>query len=211
MLKEKVRLVLVDNHPIVLEGLKALFGTSDNYQIQSFSVCREFRQYLRKNAKDIDLVLIDTELKDTCGIDICREIKNANSSIKVIALSSQTGQSTILQLLQYGASGLLLKSDAANLILDRVEAALSGDIVFSDDVKKILASPVDKEHHIPALTKREKQLLELLAQGKTTTLIAQELFLSKYTVDTYRKNLLQKFGVKNTSELLMLLVQEKLL
>jgi DNA-binding CsgD family transcriptional regulator len=68
-----------------------------------------------------------------------------------------------------------------------------------------------KTKPLPSLTKREKELLQLLAAGKTTAAIADELCLSKYTVDTYRKNLLQKFEVKNTAGLLMLLVQEKML
>uniref|UniRef100_UPI003219710F response regulator transcription factor n=1 Tax=Chryseobacterium sp. TaxID=1871047 RepID=UPI003219710F len=79
--------------------------------------------------------------------------------------------------------------------------ALSGDIVFCNETKQIISRPSQNELPIPRLTKREKQILQLVAQGKTSNIIAEELFLSPLTVDTHRKNLLQKFQAKNSTEL----------
>jgi DNA-binding NarL/FixJ family response regulator len=211
MCKEKMNIAVVDDHPIVIEGLKSLFGAyNDVYNVISFSEGESFLVCLNNGSTAINVVLLDVVLQDYCGIDLCKEIKNVNPDIKVIGLTNQAEQSTILQMLQNGASGFLLKSESAEAILNSIDGAIKGHIVLSDEVKRILAHP-SKQRELPSLTKRETQLLELLGQGKTTSVIAEELFLSRFTVDTYRKNLLQKFGVKNTSELLMLLVQEKLI
>jgi Response regulator containing a CheY-like receiver domain and an HTH DNA-binding domain len=144
-----------------------------------------------------------------CWILPCRTAAEWISVI--IGLSNQAEQSTIVQLLQNGASGFILKSEPAIDILAGIDAAMGGEVVMSNEVRKIIFSNASGRTQLPSLTKREKQLLGLLAQGKTTAIIADELFLSRFTVDTYRKNLLQKFEVKNTTELVTLLLQEKLL
>jgi DNA-binding NarL/FixJ family response regulator len=212
MFKKKINLAVIDDHPIVIEGLKSLFSAYDeSYNVISFSEGEKCISYLKNEIDTINVVLLDVVLQDYSGVDLCKEIKIINPNIKVIGLTNQAEQSTILQMLQNGASGFLLKSESAEAILNSIDEAMDGNIVLSNEVKKILAYPSHDQRAIPSLTKREKQLLELLAQGKTTAVIAEELFLSRFTVDTYRKNLLQKFEVKNTSELLMLLVQEKMM
>lgn len=211
MFKKKIKLAVVDDHPIVIEGLKSLFSAYDEcYHVISFSEGEELLAYLKNKSAAVDIVLLDIVLQDYSGVDLCREIKNIHQNIQVIGLTNQAEQSIILEMLQNGASGFLLKSESAEAILNSIDGAMNGNIFLSNEVKKILANP-SKQRVLPSLTKREGQLLELLGQGKTTSIIAEELFLSKFTVDTYRKNLLQKFEVKNTSELLMLLVQEKLI
>lgn len=209
MYKNKTTLALVDDHPIVIEGLKALFKEhSETYNLLCFSEGQSIVNFLKQNR--VDVVLLDISLPDINGIDICKIIKTNYPEIFVIGLSNQAEQSTIMQMLENGASGFLLKNTPAQNILDSIEDALYGKIVLSKEVTKILqASPESTK--LPSLTKREKQILRLLAQGKTTTAVAEELFLSRFTIETYRKNLLQKFETKNTTELLMLLVREKLL
>lgn len=210
MFKDKIKLALVDDHPIVIEGLMSLFKAGDEpYDLYSFIDGNTIIDFLTRN--QVDVVLLDIALPDANGIDICKAIKSTYPETIVIGLSNQAEQSTILQLLQSGASGFLLKSAVAEEILNSIQEALSGEIVMSKEVRKIFTMQPSDVRQLPSLTKREKQLLELLAQGKTTALIAEALFLSKFTVDTYRKNLLQKFEVKNTTELLMLLVAHKMI
>lgn len=210
MSKDKITLALVDDHPIVIEGLKALFKSgNEKYELHSFTHGNGIITFLTQNR--VDLVLLDIALPDANGVDICKAIKSTYPETMVIGLSNQAEQSTILQMLQHGASGFLLKSAAAEDILVSIQEALGGAIVMSQEVRSIFSTPPADVRQLPSLTKREKQLLQLLAAGKTTALIAEELFLSKFTIDTYRKNLLQKFEVKNTTELLMLLVAHKMI
>lgn len=210
MYKASIRLALVDDHPIVLEGLRSLFtANEEKYKLSCFVDGNSFLSFLTQS--HVDIVLLDMALPDANGVDICKIVKTSHPQIIVIGLSNRADQSTILQMLQSGASGFLLKNAPAENILTSIEEAMSGEIVMSNEVKRILATQVTAATPLPSLTKREKQLLELLAQGKTTLIIANELFLSRLTVDTYRKNLLQKFEVKNIAELLMLLVENKML
>ena len=157
----------------------------------------------------IDIILLDIVLPDGNGVDFCKQIKTLSPETIVIGFSNQAEQSTINTMLQNGASGFILKSAPSDEILEGIEEAVNGKMILNDEIRKLIFET--SKNDFPSITKREKQLIELLAQGKTTAVIAEELFLSRFTVDTYRKNLLQKFDVKNTSELLMLLVQHKII
>ncbi|WP_407485691.1 response regulator [Elizabethkingia anophelis] len=207
-------IAVIDDHPVVTEGVRALLeGNNACKHILSFAKGEELLLYLNQNI--IDIILLDIILPDQDGIDLCREIKKSAPQTLVIGFSNQTERSIILQLLQSGASGYLLKSATANELLNGIKQVKLGEIVFCSGTKKIMAKSQqfqeDNKRILPSVTRREKQLIQLLAEGKTTVAIADELFLSRFTIDTYRKNLLQKFKVKNTTELLMLLVQENLI
>lgn len=207
-------IAVIDDHPVVTEGVRALLeGNNVCKHILSFAKGEELLLYLNQNI--IDIILLDIILPDQDGIDLCREIKKSAPQTLVIGFSNQAERSIILQLLQSGASGYLLKSATANELLNGIKQVKLGEIVFCSGTKKIMAKSQqfqeDNKRILPSVTRREKQLIQLLAEGKTTVAIADELFLSRFTIDTYRKNLLQKFKVKNTTELLMLLVQENLI
>lgn len=210
MYKNKKTLALVDDHPIVIEGLKSVFAPyADQYTLLSFTDGASVLSYM--DSHPVAIILLDIALPGINGLEVCRRVKTAHPETKVIGLSNQAEQSTILQMLQDGASGFLLKDTPAPEILTAIEEAFKDEIVLSSEVKKILATPTSSKQQLPSLTRREKQILQLLVQGMTTKEIAAGLFLSKLTVDTYRKNLLQKFSVKNTTELLMLLVDHKMI
>lgn len=210
MSAKKINIVILDDHPIVLEGIASLLAKHNpDFEVHTFSNATTFCAFTAKNPT-IDILLLDINLPDGNGLDICKDIYVQHPSIKIIALSNQVEQSIIRQMFDNGASGFLLKSTPAEKIISSITEALQGQVVMDAEVMRILTTPVQAKI-FPALTKREKQLIELLAQGKTTATIAEELFLSKFTIDTYRKNLLQKFKVKNTSELLILVLQENLL
>ncbi|KUG13689.1 DNA-binding response regulator [Elizabethkingia sp. HvH-WGS333] len=206
-------IAVVDDHPIVTEGVRSLLEENKaGKHIISFTKGRDLLVYLQQNT--IDIILLDIILPDLDGMDLCKVIKEIAPQTIVVGFSNQAERSIILQLLQNGASGYLLKSASADELLSGIKQVQQGEIVLCSEAKKVMAAAQFPEHKrkvLPSLTRREKQLLQLLAEGKTTVTIADELFLSRFTVDTYRKNLLQKFEVKNTTELLMLLVQEKLI
>ncbi|MCT3773250.1 response regulator transcription factor [Elizabethkingia anophelis] len=203
-------IAVIDDHPVVTEGVRALLeGNNACKHILSFAKAEELLLYLNQNI--IDIILLDIILPDQDGIDLCREIKKSAPQTLVIGFSNQAERSIILQLLQSGASGYLLKSATANELLNGIKQVKLGEIVFCSVMAKSQQFQEDNKRILPSVTRREKQLIQLLAEGKTTVAIADELFLSRFTIDTYRKNLLQKFKVKNTTELLMLLVQENLI
>lgn len=209
-MSEQITIALVDDHPIVLEGLRSLLNNySDRYRVLICSSGADILALLTTNK--VDVVLLDISLPDVSGLDVCMEIKQSYPQTIVVGLSNQTEQSIINRLLQNGGGGFILKSEPAAHILRSIEVALRGEVVMSTSVRDIVFSSAGVHRDMPALTKREKQLLQLLAEGKTTTMIADELFLSRFTVDTYRKNLLKKFDVKNSTELVTLLLKERLI
>jgi len=211
MQQDKIVLAIVDDHPMVIEGLKSLLKPETAiYTTVSFTKGREFISFLSQN--EVDLVFLDISLPDANGIELCKEIKKTSPKTIVLGLSNQTERSIMLQMLQSGASGYLLKNVSPDELLTCIQEALHGLITFSREAKEIMGRTSKAGlNEVASITKREKQILQLLAQGKTTATIATELFLSPLTVDTHRKNLLQKFDVKNTAELLMAAVQQKLL
>lgn len=211
MSETKRTLAIADDHPIVIEGLKALLKEHLGFD-QVFCFTNGAGLMAALVTEPVTVVLLDITLPDASGLDLCKQIKELYPHTVVIGLSNLAERSTILKLLEHGASGYVLKSAPADELISCIEEAQYGDLVFSKEVKKILTKPGGKaQQQLPSITKREKQILQLLAAGKTTTAIAAELHLSHFTIDTYRKNLLQKFEVRNTAELLMLLVKEKLL
>lgn len=200
-------IAIVDDHPVVIEGLKTLLKDS---MTVSFTRAGDFINYVKSNW--VDIVLLDIMLPDGNGIDFCREIKNISPGTVVLGLSNQAERSIILQMLQNGASGYLLKNASADELMKCIEEVQKGGVAFSNEVKEIMAKPTRADWKaVPSVTKREKEILQLLSKGMTTAVMATELNLSPLTVDTHRRNLLQKFDVKNTAELLMVAVEQKLL
>ncbi|WP_419487817.1 response regulator [Chryseobacterium bernardetii] len=200
MENEKINIVIVDDHPIVIEGLKMMLKSQPSFNIpETFISGSEIIRFIGRNK--VDIILLDIALPDANGTELCREIKKISPETSVIMFSNRSERSIIMEAIQNGASGYLLKNTSIEELVICIQGALSGDIVFCNETKQIIIRPSQNDIPIPRLTKREKQILHLVAQGKTSNMIAEELFLSPLTVDTHRKNLLQKFQAKNSTEL----------
>lgn len=210
-MKDLIKVAIVDDHQMVIQGLKMLL--SDHKQLKivgSFVNGGDFLSFLENN--EVSLVLLDVMMPDFNGMDLCRKIKIAYPKIYVLALSNHAERSFVLQMLQNGASGYLLKNVSREELVLAITQALKGEITFSQEVKEIIAKPsINELRGVPQLTKREKHILSLIAEGKTTSVIADELCLSPLTIETHRRNLLQKFEVKNVAELVKEAVQQRLL
>lgn len=210
MENEKINIVIVDDHPIVIEGLRMMLKSQPFFHVAgSFASGAETLRFIRSEM--VDIVLLDITLPDSNGTELCREIKKISPNTSVIMFSNRSERSIIMQSIQNGASGYLLKNTSIDDLVIGIRGALSGDIVFCNETKQIISLPSQTNLPVPRLTKREKQILQMVAQGKTSNVIAEELFLSPLTVDTHRKNLLQKFHAKNSTELISLAVQQRMI
>lgn len=210
-MSHKISIVIVDDHPIVIQGLKMMLENEKYFHIAgTFNDGAGIRNFIATN--EADIILLDITLPDFSGIELCAEIKKNAPRTSVLMLSNRSERSIIMQCIQNGASGYLLKNATIEELHSCIRGALSGNIVFCHEVKEIISVPSQFElAGIPRLTKREKEILKLLAEGKTSGTIAEQLFLSPLTVDTHRKNIMQKFQVKNVAELINVAGQNNLI
>lgn len=206
-----IKLAVVDDHPIVIQGIVSLINNLENmHVVGSFQSGSALISFLNNN--EIDIVLLDIMLPDGNGIELCAQVKKLSPKTVVIAISNHTERSIIMQILQNGASGYILKNASVEELKNGIETALRGELAFSKEVIEIIAKPsVNDLKGRPKFTKREKQILQLIAQGKTTAGIADELFLSPLTVETHRRNMMQKLDVKNSIELINIATEQLLI
>lgn len=188
----KVQVVIVDDHPLVIEGFKNVILGNDQLELKhQFNTAETFMAF--DKLSQIDLVLLDITLPDGNGIQVCRDIKKLHPNLLVLAISNLNERSIVRQMLQSGANGYLLKTADAHDILFCIGEALNGTIALSSEIRADFDMEVlNVPDEIPELTKREKQILQLLAQGKKSAEIAEKLFISPLTVKTHRATLLQK-------------------
>lgn len=211
MSQQKYRLAILDDHPVVLEGLVNVLSKREAFEVAgAFTSAQDFLQFFATNR--VHVVLLDIILPDGNGMDLCRQIKAIAPDTIVLALSNHDQRSAIMKMLENGASGYLLKNASIDELVKCIHEALNNQIVFSNAIKAIIARPGPQDTMAaPVLTAREHEILKLLASGITTRHIAERLFLSKFTVENHRKNLLQKFQVKNVAGLISLASQQGLL
>ena len=196
-----INLAIVDDHPIVIQGLVTLLSNETNIHIiGTFTNGQSFLSFLNGGTK-VHLALLDYNLPDTNGANLCKEIKSTFPNVAIIALSNYNDRSFILQMLQSGASGYLLKNISATELMSSINNVLAGNLAFSKDVAGIINQPAT-EIDPPQLTRRETEVLAMIAAGKTSAAIAGELFVSPLTIETHRRNLMQKFKVNNAAALI---------
>lgn len=204
-------MVVVDDHPIVISGISGLLADLENIEIiEKMQSGVTLLDYIENNK--VDLVLIDIFLPVITGIDLCKAIKQKYPQVIVIGMSSQSERSLVMKFIQNGGNGYILKSASFDEFKSCINKAIEGEIVFSDEVKIIVSQPLSEDlDTIPGLSRREKDIAMLLSKGKQTQEIADELFLSFLTVQTHRRNILQKYKTKNVAELITLLLKNNLL
>ena len=156
-----------------------------------------------------DVILMDISMPGMSGIDLCREVKQKYPSINVIGLSTFNQHSFISKMMENGASGYVLKNATQAELMLAIGEVSRGKTFLSDEAAASLRK--DNAAQMPVITRREKEVLELIAEGLTNAEIATKLFISIATVDTHRKNLLVKFQSKNTASLVKTAVQLQLI
>lgn len=207
----KIKVFIVDDHPVVLEGMKYLLHL--NEQIEVKGGCETGREALDFLSRDrADVILLDINLPDINGIDLCKQIKQLHPDIFIIAISIYNERSMITKMLQNGATGYLLKNASTQELLTAIQTVYNKSLYFSADVQKSLfEAALDDPLDLPRLTRREEEVLRSIGEGKTTNEIAEQLFVSPHTIETHRRNLMQKFNVSNSAALIKMATQYKLI
>ena len=204
------RILLVDDHPMVLAGLRALLAPLPGLEVVA-TAATAAEAYVAVAAHRPDVVLLDINLPDQSGLDVCRRLVDEHPALKVLALTTLNEKSYVTRMMTQGAAGYVLKNASPDELAEAIARVRAGKKYFSDEVQELLLLPEPAVAAVPPLTRREKEILGFIAQGLTSQSIADRLFLSALTVETHRRNLLAKFEVSNTAALIRLAAQHQLL
>jgi DNA-binding NarL/FixJ family response regulator len=205
-----IKVFIVDDHEVVIEGVYALLQNEKDIDVVAHAVnAKDCLAYFATHTADV--ILMDISLPDINGVDLCKEIKTNYPGIMVLALSTFNQGSYIRKMMENGASGYLLKNAGRLEIIEAIKTVVKGKLYLSNEAAQTLKTDSQKQSAVPALTKREKEVLLLIAAGLTNTQIAEKLFISIDTVDSHWKNLHSKLNVKNTAMLIRFAVEHQLL
>jgi len=196
-----IKLLIVDDHQVLIEGLVELINGFDHVTVsQTANNGEEVLDILKDNP--IDVILLDINMPVMNGLETCKKVKQKYPQIKVLALTTLDKGSFIQQMLKNGASGYLLKNTSQDELIMAIETVYRGDTFINEQTNKILLNSLmnqkPNESFIPTLTRREKEVLDLIAREMTTNEISESLHISLNTVETHRRNLIQKFNVRNS-------------
>ena len=205
-----IKIFIVDDHYMVVEGIQSLLVNERDIEfIGSASTVASCRAFLKR--KQPDVLLMDISLPDGSGIDLCKEVRQTFPGVFVLGLSTFNQESFIRKMLDNGASGYVLKNATRKELKDAIIAVNNGETFVAFEAAKTLRLAKSHQAGSIVIGRREKEVLELLANGLTNTEIAAELAISTNTVDTYRRSLLSKLHAKNTPELIKLAFVYKLI
>lgn len=204
-MKQKVRVSIVDDHLIVLNGLRSMLQNYVN--IELLQVCLSGRELLNLLTKmQPDILLLDVQMPDIQGEQLAKTIKRKYPNIKIIAVTNLDAPYYLQVMLKNGVSGYILKNVNADTLARAIFSVYNGDTYIDSRIKDEypdMVSSTNVNSESPSLTRREQQILELIASEHTSSDIAAMLFISQGTVDIHRANLMQKLDVKNTAGLIM--------
>ncbi|MBN8621961.1 MAG: response regulator transcription factor [Flavobacteriales bacterium] len=206
---DKIKIIVVDDHPMVIEGMKAMLN-----QIRYVELCAtasnayEAMEKVKENQPD--LVITDINMPEISGVELTSKLKKEFPNLKIIGMSTFNERSYIAQMIQNGADGFLVKSASKEEIETAISSVLDGKMYLSSDAGMSTSEQKELKNQ-PTLTSREKEILTLISEGFTNPQIAEKLFISLYTVETHRKNLLSKFNTNNTASLIKIAATNGLL
>lgn len=198
-----IRVFIVDDHPMVVEGLSAMLQNIADIEVVgvAYNAKSCLGYFVSQKA---DVVLMDINLPDKSGIDLCLEIKRRVPLLKILALTNFEQRIYWEKMKQSGASGYLLKNASASELLDAIHTVCAGEEYWKSFPKG------DAKNNV-VLTRREVEVLALISEGLTNQEIADKIFVSTSTVDSHRKNLLSKLQAKNTAALVNYAMRNKII
>ncbi|MCS6953186.1 MAG: response regulator transcription factor [Bryobacterales bacterium] len=213
----KIRILLADDHSIVRRGLHYLLERSPDLEVVAEAADgREAVRLAEELAPDV--VIMDIAMPQLNGIEATAQIVKRHPKAGVILLSMYSDEEYIVRALTAGAKGYLLKDSAESDLLRAVEAVAQGKTFFSPAIAQALLEDYVRtlqqrglKDSYELLTDREKEILQLLAEGKSNKEVAALLNLSVYTVETHRANLMQKLNLHNTAEIVLYAVRKKII
>lgn len=214
----KTKVLLVDDHTIVRQGLKALLDFQDGIEV--VGEAEDGRQAIEK-AKELvpDIIVIDITMPNLNGIEATRQLKKISPEMKVLVLTVHDNEEYVHQILQAGASGYLLKESAVSDLVSAINAVKKGDIFLSPSISKVVVKDYIRHaagesgdfDSLNVLTSREREVLQLIAEGNTNRAIAHVLKISNKTVDVHRSHIMEKLHIHDVTGLVKYSIRKGLI
>ena len=210
----KHRVILADDHKLFIEGIAGMLSSVEEIEIAG-------KAHTGKDAllmtldKRPDLVILDITMPDMYGIEVTRKIKAKFPDVRILILSMHLDLRMIIEVLQAGADAYILKDSEPSELITAVKNVLEGKMYLSSKVIKLLVKDYISKHSVPVsleqlkdLSARERQVLRRISESKNMKEIAEELHITRSTVDTYKANLMRKLRCDNTNELIRFAMRE---
>lgn len=214
-LDRPIRIMLVDDHNVVRRGLAALLEMEGGFEVVAEA---EDGEMALRRAGDVqpDVVMLDLSMPRLNGLETTRRLRRQLPHVQVLVLSMHEDEEFVAQALQAGAGGYVLKRSMEEELFLALHAVADGNVFISPAVARPIVDEylrragLPAEHSGPVLTSREREVLQLIAEGRTTTEVAQALSISPHTAVRHRANLMQKLGVHNQADLIRLAIERGL-
>ena len=197
-----INLIIADDHALFIDGMKLLL--KDEPDIALVAVANDGRELLHLlQQEEADLVLLDINMPHMNGLDAARYIRQSHPSLRIVMLSTYNEEHLLEKAKALGAAGYLLKTANKEDLLQTIRLVAGGQTCFPYRKPEVKSAFDSNDSFLKqySLTKREWEVLHLIKEGYTNPQIAQQLYLSQHTVDSHRKNIMQKLGVHSTAAL----------
>jgi DNA-binding NarL/FixJ family response regulator len=211
-----IRILAVDDHKLMIDGIKLMISDEEDMDIIGVAYDgQQALQFLKVN--DVDMVLLDINMPVLNGVEANKIIAKDYPNIKVIGLSMLKDIELIKTLVNDGARAYLLKNSGQEEVINTIREVALGNLCFDEDILDDIISSIDSDKKksdrkiLPKLSRREKEILSLIMDEFTTAEIAEKLFISFGTVETHRRNIINKLGVRNTAGLVRIAMENNLL
>lgn len=214
---ERIRILIADDHELVRDGIEALISSAKDMEVVGLVASGE-EAINAARANRPDVVLMDIIMPGMNGVEAARWIKEIDDTIRVIMITMEVSKEYVSASIKSGVDGYVPKNSSKRVMLDAIRSVHQGERYFNDAVKKLIFEDfyaLEKLKHpkkvLPNhLTKRESQVLALIAAGRSNREVAEELYISVKTVETHKTHILIKLGLNNNSELIRYAIKNKI-
>lgn len=213
-----IKILVADDHTMFVDGIDSILKNETDIKV--VGRCYDGASVLKfVEENEVDIILLDVNLPEMNGIEVCKAIREKNDPTKILAISMFNEESFVTEILNNGAQGYILKNTGREELLKAIHTVQGGKSYFSDDVTQTIMKGLMKqrkaskkrEGFFPKISRREKEVLKLIVQEHTTQEIANKLFISLKTVESHRSSLLNKLNARNSAGLVRIAMENKLM